>query len=117
MAPTNAVVHLKVPAKVANTILDRIGHGLYQAGLRSRWKVDEDGGVDARSACWLYCWAKADAFHQATAGEARSAFDAIMDIDFRSFDLVVPLEDAQTWREPTYARDKADYQLRALLDR
>ena len=51
------MITLKVSEQEARVAFDGVPHERFQKARSQNWKVD-DGGVDARSVCWLFCWAK-----------------------------------------------------------
>ena len=83
-----------------------VPHKSFQAALEGHWLVDADGRVDARSACWLFCWAKTGMGSVAAAEAAQRAFDAVLSVAYATFDARVPHEWARSVRYSTVPVDR-----------
>jgi len=102
---------LKGSPSKAQAALAAVPHKRFQDALPSHWRVD-DGRIDGRSVCWLFCWAKTGMGSVAAAEAAERAFDEVVDIPYSLFDARVDHEWA---REKRYAPRPIDDELEALL--
>ena len=107
------MITLKVSEHDARIALDRVPHKRFQKARARHWKV-ADGGVDARSVCWLFCWAKNGMSSVAAAEGAQQAFDEILPFRFDRFDAAFDHEWA---REARYASDRGAESVEAELER
>ena len=102
---------LRVSEHDARVALDRVPHERFQKACSRNWRV-ADGQVDARSVCWLFCWAKTGMSSVAAAEGAQQAFDEVLPFRFDRFDAAVDHEWA---REARYAGDEAARSVEAKL--
>jgi hypothetical protein len=105
------MIALKVSEQDARIALDRVPHERFQKARSRNWRV-ADGGVDARSVCWLFCWAKNGMSSVAAAEGAQQAFDTVLPFGFDRFDAAVDHEWA---REARYEGDRAARSVEAKL--
>ena len=105
------MITLKVSEHDARIALDRVPHERFQKARSRNWRV-ADGGVDARSVCWLFCWAKTGMSSVAAAEGAQQAFDEILPFRFDRFDAAVDHEWA---RDARYASERGAESVEAEL--
>ena len=105
------MITLTVSEHDARIALDRVPHERFQKARSRNWRVT-DGGVDARSVCWLFCWAKTGMGSVAAAEGAQQAFDEVLPFRFDRFDAAVDHEWA---REARYASDETAQSVEAKL--
>jgi hypothetical protein len=105
------MIALKVSEQEARLAFDRVPHERFQKARSRNWRVVH-GGVDVRSVCWLFCWAKTGMNSVAAAEGAQQAFDEVLPFRFDRFDAAVDHEWA---REARYAGDHATPSLEARL--
>ena len=106
---------LRVSEQEARIALGRVPHERFQKAIARNWRVD-GGNVDARSVCWLFCWAKNGMSSVTTAEAAQQVFDELLPVSFDRFDAAVDHEWA---RKARYASDwdaqSVESELRTLL--
>lgn len=105
---------LRVGEHEARIALDRVPHKRFKGVINTYWRVDPDGGIDGRSVCWLFRWAKADSYNESAAEAARLAFDEIVDVSFNRFNAAVDYD----WTgKARYSKTRAavEAELRRLL--
>jgi hypothetical protein len=72
----------------------------------------EDGAVDGRDVCWLFCWVKTGMGSLAAADGAQRAFDEVIDVPYSLFDARVDHEWARAKR---HSAQPIDDEPKALL--
>jgi len=109
------MIHLKVSENDAQIALQRVQHQRFRDGIRLHWKVDDDGTIDGRSVCWLFCWGKTGMNSDDAAMVAQRVFNEICDISFDRFDAKVPHGLARSYRSRNMGRVWVDAELEKLL--
>lgn len=108
------MISFTVTEQEAQARIRAIPHERAVNAIDAHWRVQPDGTPDARSVCWLYCWAKTGMNSAKAADEARAVFNAIFSMSYESFDKRVGHEWA---RRARYAaqdmRDELAAQLRS----
>ena len=109
------MIALTVSKEEAGSALRGVPHQTLQSAISRNWKVDDDGGIDGCSVCWLYCWAKTGMGSPKAAAAAERVFDEVFSIPFDRFDASVDHEWAR-WARYSGDRRAVEAELARLLD-
>jgi len=109
------MIKLKVSKEEAEKDLKYVKHEKFRKAIVRNWIVDEEGAIDGRSVCWLYCWGKTGLNSPDAAMAARRVFDDIFNVSFERFDAKVNHEWARNARQLHMDRKEVEAELERLL--
>ena len=92
------MIRLEVSPQKAESLIDSISPKKCKENRPLYWKTEANGCVRFPSVCWLFCWAYSGAGSPRVAEEARSVFDAILNISYDEFNRIVGYENSQKYR-------------------